>query len=129
MAIVQPAFDPFSAHFQDPGAAMGRLGDDPHLGPRHRCCGHAFGLKGHREQGNRDLLTGGQQHVHFPLGGIGIEGAGQGCELISGVAHRGDHHHQVIAIEARCSNALGNGLDALHAAHGGAPVFLNQQRH
>ena len=86
-------------------------------------------MEGHRQQGHRDLLARGQQHVHLPLGRVGVDGGSESGEFIGGVPHRRHHDHQVVALVTTAADALGHGLDALDACHRGSAKFLNQQGH
>ena len=86
-------------------------------------------MQSHRQQGDGHLFAGGQQHVHLPLRRIAVDGASLGGEFIGGVAHGRHHDHEVIAVFLASGDALGNGLNALNAANGGAAEFLHQQSH
>jgi len=108
---------------------MGGFGEDAHLRPGHRYGRYPEGVQRHRQQRDRHLLPGGQQHVHLPLGWVAADGASQPCELISGVAHGRHHDHQIVPCLAAVGDALGYCLDPLHIGHGGAAELLDQQGH
>ena len=108
---------------------MGGFGDDPGLGAGHRNGRNPFGMEGHRQQGHGHLFTCGQQHVHLPLGRVGVDGGSESGEFIGGVPHRRHHDHQVVALVTAAADALGHGLDALDACHRGSAKLLNQQGH
>ena len=86
-------------------------------------------MQSHRQQGDGHLFASGQQHVHLPLGRVAVDGTSFGGEFIGGVAHGRHHDHEVIAVFLAGGDALGNGLNALNAANGGAAKFLHQQSH
>ena len=86
-------------------------------------------MQGHREQGDRDLFAGGEQHVHLPLRWRGADRFGLGGELVCGVAHRRDHNHQIIAVFFAVGDTTGDGLQAFHAADGRAAELLHKQGH
>ena len=128
-AFRQPAAKPVGAHIEDARFAVGGFGDDAHLRAGHGDGRHAQLMQGHRQQGDRHLLASGQQHVHFPLGRIAADGVGLGREFIGGVTHGRHHDHQLMPFVLAGGNALRHGLDALHAADGGAAELLHQQGH
>ena len=129
LAISEQAQQPVGADFQDAGAAVGRFGDDAGLGAGHRDGRHALRMEGHRQQGDRHLFTGGQQHVHLPPGRISADGRGQAGELVGGVAHGRHHDHQLVALLPAAGDAAGHRLNPLHIGHRGAAKLLNQQGH
>ena len=128
-AFAEAAADPLGANFKNAGSAMGGFRGDAHLRPRHRDGSDAFAMESHCEQSAGHLLTAGQQHVHFPLGGGGIEGVRQSSQFIGGVTHGGHHHHHVVPVFATTGNPPSHSLNALNTANGGAAKFLHQQGH
>ena len=58
-----------------------------------------------------DLLAGGQQHIHLPLGGVGVDLLRLFDQVVGGVALGGDHHHHVVA------RVVGVRHDARHVEH------------
>ena len=129
IALLQQPPQPVGADVKDAGSAVGGFGQDPHLGASHRHGGHPDGLQGHRQQCDRHLLPGGQQHVHLPLGRVAADGPGQPRELIGGVAHGRHHDHQIVTRLPAGGDAPCHRLDAFHVGHGGAAEFLDQQGH
>ena len=129
LALLQEAQQPIGSHLQDAGAAMGRFRHDSHLGSGHRHRRDPLGMEGHRQQRDRHLLPGGQQHVHLPPGRIGADRPGQPREFIGGVAHRRHHNHQVMAVFPAGGDPPGHRLDAFHIGHGGPSEFLYEQGH
>ena len=129
LTIIEQTPEPLGADVEDAGPAVMGFGEDPHLGSGHRHGRHALRMQGHRQQGDRHLFACGQQHVHLPAGRIGADRPRQACQLIGGVAHGGDHDHQVMALLAAAADPPGHGLDPFHIGHGGAPELLNQQGH
>ncbi len=84
----------------------------------------------HRQQGHRDALASGQQHVHLALRRrSGADGLGQVQELIRGVAHRRDHHRDIVSRTLGVDHTLRDSGDGLDVADGGATVLLDKQRH
>ena len=128
-AVVEVALQPFGAHLKDAGSAVGRFGDDAHLGPGHRDRRHPLGMERHGQQGDRHLLARGQQHVHLPLGRVATDRPCQAREFVGGVAHGRDHDHQVMAGLAAGGDAPGYGLDPFPIRDRGASELLNQQAH
>ena len=108
---------------------MGGFSHDSHLGSGHRNRWYPQLMQGHREQGNRDLFSGGEQHVHLPLRRSGADRFRLGGELVCGVAHGRHHNHQIIAVFFAVGDAPGDGLQAFHAADGRAAELLHQQGH
>ena len=54
-------------------------------------------IQGHGQQGNADLLAGGQQHIHLPGGGV-VGDLRRLCDqVVGGVALSGYHDHHVVA--------------------------------
>jgi len=129
LSLLQPAADAIGADAEDAGSAVGGFGGDSHLGAGHRDGSHALGLQCHRQEGDRNLFSARQQHVHLPLGRTGVQASGEAGQFIGGVAHGGDHHHHVIAVLPAAADAISNGLDAFHAADGGAAELLHQEGH
>ena len=117
LAVIEQAPQPVGANFEDAGPPEGGFGDDAGLGAGHGDGGHPQGLQGHRQQGDRHLLAGGQQHVHLPLGRLGADGPGQGREFVGGVAHGGHHDHQIMAVLAALGDASGHVADPFHIGH------------
>jgi hypothetical protein len=62
-------------------------------------------------------------------GGSGLTLVRQVQQLVGGVAHRGDHHDDVVAGLAGSDDALGDALDPLRVGHGRTTVLLHEQRH
>ena len=79
------------------------------------------------QKGDGDLLTGGDQGVHFPLGRVAGDLAGQSDQAVGFPAHGGYDNYQLVAITGGRGNLVGNGLDPLHRSNRGAPVFFDDE--
>ena len=121
--------DAVGADLQDAGAPMGGFGHDPHLRSGHGDGGNAPLVQGHGQQGDGDLFSAGQEHVHLPLRWTGADRRRQPRQLIGGVSHGRHHHHHAIAGVAAPPDPFGDGLDAFDAADGGAAELLHQEDH
>ena len=72
---------------------------------------------------------GGEQHVQLAARRQRADLVGQVEQLVGGVAHRGDHHHDVVAGLAGGDDALGDPLDPLGVGDGRAAVLLHDECH
>ena len=117
------------ADLGDLGLGVHGVGHDAHLraGERHRV--EAARVDRHREQRDRDLLAGGEQHVHLALGGLGADVAGERDELVGDVPHRRDDRHHVVARLLACDEAIGDRADAVGATHRRAAELGDHQCH
>ena len=77
------------------------VGDDAALAAGEADRRHAQLVQRHRQQRHRDPLAAGEQHVQLAARGIGRHLLGQREQLVGGVAHGRDHHHQLVALGAR----------------------------
>ena len=105
------------------------VGDDAGL-----AAGEADGVAaqladGDREQRHRDALAGGEQHVELAPIGVGGHLLGEREEIVGGVAHRGDHDDDVVALAAGAHHALGHLLHAGDVRDAGSAVLLDYDRH
>ena len=127
--LVQLRLDAFGIDPLDAGVGMDAGGLDAHLPRRQGHAGQAHGLQRHGAQRHGNLLSGGQQHIHLPLGGVGIDLLGLGDELIRGVSLGGEDHDQVISLQILLRDDTGDIPDALRVPHGAAAEFLYDQTH
>lgn len=86
-------------------------------------------MERHRQQGDRDLLPRGKQHIHFPLTGAIANGIGQLHQAIRGFAHGRDHHHYLMSRCHSCLDSAGYRLNALDTTDGRAAILLYNQSH
>ncbi len=94
--LVQLGLDTLGVDLLDPGVGVdgGRL--YPHLPSSQGYAGQAHGLQGHGAQGHRDLLSRGEQHIHLPLGGVGVDLLRLGNEIVCSVSLGGEDHNHVV---------------------------------
>ncbi len=109
---------------EDARLGEGIVGEDAHLR-----AGVALGLQAqvlqrHGQQGDGDLLAGGDHHVQFARIGLSLDLLGQPDQAVGLARHGGQHHHHLMSEHFEFGDALGDGADALHAADRGAAVFL-----
>ena len=86
-------------------------------------------FKHHGQQRDRDLLTGGEQHVHLACRRLGIDTLGELDEAVGLAAHGRDDDDDIVALVTETLYTLGNRLDTLRAADRGAAVLLDDQCH
>jgi hypothetical protein len=83
----------------------------------------------HGEQGHRDALARGEQHVEFPARRQRSHLMRKIAQLVSGVAHCRDDHHDVVAALARHDDPFGDPLDPFGVRDRGTTVLLHHDRH
>src|SRR5690606_15813581 len=83
----------------------------------------------HRQQRHGDALTRGQQHVELTAGRQRGDLLRQIEELVGGVAHRRDHHDDVVPGFFRRDDPLRDPLDTGRIGDGRTTVFLYNERH
>jgi len=83
----------------------------------------------HRQQRHRDALAGGQQHVELAPIGIGRDLLRELEELVGRVAHRRNHHDDVVSGLARAHHAIGDEPDARDIGNARTSVLLDNNRH
>ena len=96
--LIQFRPDPLGVDLLDPGIGMYLGGLDAHLPCRQRHAGQAHGLQCHGAQGDGDLLAGGQQHIHLPLGRLRVDLLRLGNEIVRRVPLGGQDYDDVIAL-------------------------------
>ncbi|MNN13320.1 hypothetical protein D3C81_1263500 [compost metagenome] len=118
-------------NLQDTRFIVRAIRQNPHLvaGVRHRR--HAALDQRHGQQGNRHLLTGGNDHVQLARNRLAVatDLLGQIDQTVGFAAHCRQHNHQVIAGIAEFLNLVGDLLDSLDSADRGASKFLYDQSH
>ena len=127
--LVQLGLDALGINFLDAGVRMDIGGLNTHLPGGQGHTGQAHGLQGHGTQGHGDLLAGGQEHIHLPLGGVGVDLLRLGDQVIGGVTLGGQDHDHVVALQIGLRDDTGDISDALGVLYGAAAEFLYDQTH
>ena len=128
--VLQRASHPFGLHVQQPGPAVRGVGAHARLG-----AGEAPGrdpqlLDGHRQQGHRDALACGEQHVQLALREVaGADLSGQVQQLVGGVTHGRDHDRHLVAGPVHGDDALGDASHRLGVGDRGAAELHHEQSH
>ena len=127
--LVQLRADALGVDPLDAGVGMdaGRL--DAHLPGGQGHTGQSHGLQCHGAQRHGDLLAGGKQHIHLPLGGVGVDLLRLGNEIVCSVALGGEDHNHVVPRQIGLCDDAGYVADALGISHAGAAEFLYDQAH
>jgi hypothetical protein len=129
LALGQGGAHPVALDLEDLGLAVRRVGDDPDLAPGEADRVDAAIVERHRHECRGDALTGGEQHVHLAAGLRRGNRVGERDQVVGGLAHRRDDHHDVVAVASRDRHVLGTGADAIGVGHRGAAVLLDEQSH
>ncbi|MNS27702.1 hypothetical protein D3C72_596560 [compost metagenome] len=124
-AVGQQLAQAFGLDVGDLGLGVQRLGADARLGARQGNRLVARVVDGHRHQGDRDLLAGGEQHVDLARGGLAGDLVHQVDQLVGGVAHGRHHHHHLVAVRAGPGDPLGHFLNPLGGGDGGPTELLD----
>ena len=127
--LVQLRQDPFGVNALDAGVSVGGVGAEPRLPPGQGDDRIAHSLNGHGAQGTGNLLPGGQEHIHLPLGAVGIDFSGLGDEVVGGVPLGGEHHHHVMAAAVSLCDNAGHVADAVGVRNGASAEFLYNESH
>ena len=109
--------------------SIGRSGFHAHLPAgqgNHRV---AQPLNCHCHQRNGHLLSGGQQHIHLPLGCGRIDLRRFFQQVVSGIALSREHHHHLVPLLISICNDLCHVQDPLGVCHRAAAELLNNQCH
>jgi hypothetical protein len=103
---VEVGAHPGAVDVADARLVVGAVGADLHLGAGVGARRAADGLQRHGQQGDGDLLAGGQQHVEFPRRRPRLQGLGQADQPVGLAGHGGDDdHHLVPGVAARLTFA------------------------
>ena len=113
----------------DLGLAVGAGGDDAGLRTGERAGLSAQRFDGHRHQRVGDALTGRQQHVQLAGRRGRAHLLGQLQQTVGGVAHRRDHHDDVVALLLGLDDAFGDPADPFGVGHRRSAVLLHDERH
>jgi len=114
---------------EDAGLGVGVVGKDADLGTRIASRLQAEVFQCHGEQGNRDLLAGGHQHVEFARIGLCLDGLGQRDQPVGLAGHGGEDDHDLMPEHFELGDAFRNGADAFDVGDRGAAVFLYDECH
>ena len=127
--FVERGLQPSRRDFDDLRVAVGAGGDDTGLRTGERPGLRAERFDGHGHQRIGDALAGGQQHVEFPGRRDRAHLLSQVHQVVGGVAHRRDHHDDVVALLLGLDDALGDAADPVGVGHRGSAVLLHDERH
>ena len=81
----------------------------------------------HRQQRDGDLFTGGQQHIHFTLVGMGVDLIGLVDQIVGGIALSGHYDHHVVTLAVFLGNDASHVHHALGIGDRAAAEFLYNQ--
>ena len=81
----------------------------------------------HAEQGHRDPLPGGEEHVQLPAVRVLGHVVGQPDEVVGGLAHRRDDHDHLVALAMGPDDVLGDGPDPVGIRDRGPAVLLDDR--
>ncbi len=128
-ALVERLAEAHGRHVDDACRTVRGVGDHARL-----AAGEGAGLEPHRvdrhgQEGHRDALAAGQQHVELARRGDRSDLAGEVEQFVGGVAHRTDRHDDLVSGATGVDDALGDALDALGVGDGRAAVLLDDQSH
>ncbi len=124
--VIQVVDDLLVVDGLDPRLVVRAVGDDLDLAAGIRARRIAALLERHRQQRDRDLLAGGQQHVEFAAAGFGVDLLREFDQAVGFAAHRRDDDDHVVALVPVRGDLVGHGLDPLDRADRSAAVFLYQ---
>ncbi|MPM15098.1 hypothetical protein SDC9_61464 [bioreactor metagenome] len=127
--LVQLRQDAFRVDPFDAGVAVYGRGLHPCLPPGQRHAAQAAPLQLHGAQGNRNLFAGGQQHVHLPAGGAGVDLLRLGNQVVGGVALGGQHHDHIVSGLIGLFDNAGHMADTLGVLYRTSAKFLHNQTH
>ena len=127
--LVQLRLNPLTVDLFDAGVRVHGGGLDAHLPRRQRHAGKPHCLQRHGTQGYGNLFTGGQQHIHLPLGSVGIDLLRLGDQIVGGVALGGENHDHIVALQVGLGDDAGNVADMFGILDGAAAEFLYDQTH
>ena len=125
--LVQLPADALGGDGFDPCRAVGaiRIQFDLPAGQTDGGQAHFFQLHGH--EGDGDLFADGEQHVHLPLGRIGIDLSCLFDQVVRGVTLGGEHDDDLVSGAISVGDDAGDALDLRGVRNGASAVFLNNQ--
>lgn len=125
--LAQGLSDAAGRDIDDLGLAVRGVGDDPGLAAGEGPHAVPQVRDGHRDEGHRHALTGGQEHVHLAWGRDGADLLSEIEQLVGCVPHGRDHDAYVVACLLRLDDAMGHALDALGISERRTAVLLDNQ--
>ncbi len=128
-SLVERRLQPGRGDVDDLGLAVGTGRDDTGLRAGERAGLSAQRFDGHRHQRVGDPLTGGQQHVQLAGRRRRAHLLGQLQQTVGGVAHRRDHHDDIVALLFGLDDAFGDTADPFGVGHRRSAVLLHDERH
>ncbi len=73
--------------------------------------------------------AGGQQHIHLPLGRVGIDLRRLGDQIIGGIPLGGEDHHHAVPFAVGLRDDPGHVAHAVRVGDGAAAEFLYDECH
>ena len=126
LALLEGLEDATRADVHDPRLAMRRVSDDPRLRGSERNRAPAEIHDRHREESDRDALSGGQEHVQLARRRNTRDLGGKPEQLVGRVAHRRRDDADA-PVCGGIDDASRYRLDPLGAPEGAAAVLLNDE--
>ena len=124
LSLIQFFLDALGAHSLDSGVTVRRICEHPCLPARERDGLITHTLNAHGAQGNGDLLSSGQEHIHLPLGSVGIELLCFFDQVVGGVPLGGQDHHNIVASLIGIGDDTGHISELISVSHRAAAKFL-----
>ena len=121
LVLVEGLADAVGPDVEDLGLGVHRVGDDAGLRAGEGDGVVAQVVDGHGQQGRRDALAGGEEHVHLARGRVLGDLLGHLDELVGGVASGGDHRDHRVSRLAGIDDAVGHAFDAGGVGHRRTP--------
>ena len=108
---------------------MNAIGLNSGLSTGEGNCLAAHRIESHRREGDRGLLSGGEEHVHLALGRFVFAGdfVGEFDEPIRNAGHRRNDGDDLIPILLGFKDSARHVENALRRSHRGAAIFLDDQ--
>ena len=129
LSLIQLGLDALSLDALDARPAIGGVGVHTGLPAGERDHLIAHGLDGHGAQRNGDLFPRGQQHIHLPLGRMGVDLRRLGDQIIGGIPLGGEHHHHTVPLAIGLCDDPGHVAHAVRVGDRAAAEFLYNECH
>jgi len=127
LALNKRLFDAIRADILDACLAMKSIGNNADLWSRKRNRFMAQFMDRHREQRDRDLLSGREQHVHLALLRVRIDLFRKVDQIVGHISHRGNDDHDLVARLLSFDNTLSDSQDLLRVRDRRTTVLLNNE--